>query len=250
MPENPGSAPAHMGDVYDNFAEAFAKSDALPTWRFVGRPAMEKLLKPHFGPDTTFLDFGSASGRVEKGLLIPNGVRPENITGIEISPEQVAIAQQAIPGARFMVGDITKPMVPDGSVDVVFSHMVFEHLDDDQLLAASKNAYAALKPGGTFAFVVTHPDKMTDLDGTVLTTYGHFKTSAPWGGELDNWRRSIDATRAILEKAGFVIDSLEELPFPPMTETVPEADKAAYADAYEKYRRYPAIRLAISARKA
>lgn len=236
-----------MGKVYDSFAEQFAKSDALPTWRYVGMPAMERLLAPHFAkPGAQFLDLGSASGRVEKGLLLPHGVAPEQITGIEISPDQVAIAQKAIPGAHFEVGDITNVTLPAEKFDVVFSHMVFEHLDDAQLLRTCKSAFDALKPGGEFVFVVTHPDKMTDLDGNLVTSYGEFTTSAPWGGVLHNWRRSVEQTKEILSAAGFTVDTAEDLKFPEVGTDPSAEDKAAY----EKYSKYPAIRLAVAARKA
>jgi SAM-dependent methyltransferase len=236
----------NMGDVYDAFADEFAKSDALPTWRYVGKPNMARIFEPFYGrDDVTFLDMGSASGRVIRGLLIPNGVKPENITGVEISPDQVEIAKKHIPGANFIVGDITQVKHPADSFDVVYSHMVFEHLDDAQLAAASAIAFETLKPGGTFGFVVTHPDKMTDVDGNLITHYGHFITSAPWGGELHNWRRSIDDTHAIVRDAGFEVDASEELVFPEVPEGASDDDRAAY----EKYSRYPAIRLLLIARK-
>jgi SAM-dependent methyltransferase len=236
----------NMGDVYDAFADQFAKSDALPTWRYVGKPAMESIFKPFFGNgDATFLDMGSASARVERGLLIPNGVKPENITGVEISPDQVKIAQQVVPGANFLVGDITRVELPENAFNVAFSHMVFEHLDDAQLAAASAIAFKALKPGGTFGFVVTHPDKMTDVDGNLITTYGHFQTSAPWGGVLDNWRRSVDDTLKIVREAGFEIERSEEIKFPEVPEGSSEDDR----NAYEKYSKYPFIRLLVVGKK-
>lgn len=236
----------NMGDVYDAFASEFAKSDALPTWRYVGKPAMESIFKPFYGNGSaTFLDMGSASARVERGLLIPNGVKPENITGVEISPDQVKIAKEVVPGANFIVGDITRVELPTNTFNVAFSHMVFEHLDDRQLASASAIAFKALKPGGTFGFVVTHPDKMTDVDGNLIQTYGHFQTSAPWGGVLDNWRRSVEDTLKIVRGAGFEVQESKEISFPQVPEGATDDDRAAY----EKYSRYPAIRLLVVARK-
>ncbi|MDO8566968.1 MAG: class I SAM-dependent methyltransferase [bacterium] len=242
-----------MGTVYDRFSKAFGEADQLPTWRFVGKPAMEKLLKASFGPDTRFLDMGSASARVEVGVLIPNGVSPDNITGVEISPEQVEMAKARVPEARFVVGDVTDTsLLSDqaGTFDVVFSHMVFEHLDDDQLARACTNAYRLLKSGGAFAFVVTHPDKMTDLDGNLVTTFGAFTTTAPWGGELHNWRRSVKQTLQIVRDAGFKVENTEEIGFPEDPPTnLDEGSLAVFEQGAQKYRKYPAIRLAIRATK-
>lgn len=242
-----------MGAVYDEFAKAFGEADKLPTWRFVGKPAMEKLLKSDFNPESHFLDFGSASARVEAGVLIPSGVLACNITGVEISPDQVRMAQVRIPDARFVVGNVADPSLlidESGTYDVVFSHMVFEHLDDPQLAQACENAFRLLKPGGAFAFVVTHPDKMTDVGGNLVTTYGAFETTAPWGGILHNWRRSVEDTHRIVSAAGFEIEFVESIEFPEdAPANLDDESRSEFLAASKKYRRYPAIRLAVRAIK-
>lgn len=242
-----------MGKVYDDFAKAFGEADRLPTWRYVGKPAMETLLKPYLKSGIKFLDMGSASGRVEAGVLLPHGVLPEDITGVEISPEQVEMAKIRIPGAQFVVGDISDPALlaeQSGTFDVVFSHMVFEHVDDAQFAQVNANAFRLLKNGGVFAFVVTHPDKMTNMDGSMVEGYGAFQTTAPWGGVLDNYRRSVEHTIEALRTAGFEVLSSEELPFPT---TLPEgfdpADCGDFEENSKKYSRYPAIRLSVKAVK-
>lgn len=257
MPENTTLKPKinslDMGKVYDEFADAFGKADQLPTWRFVGISAMKRILGPSLRPGVTFLDFGSASARVEAGVLLPHGVRPSDMTGVEISPDQVKMAQARIPDANFIVGDVTDPeLLKDKSntFGVVFSHMVFEHLSDDQLARACANAYRLLKPGGTFAFVVTHPDKMTHTDGSLVKTYGLFETSAPWGGGLPNWRRSVSQTVDMVQATRFKIETVEEIEFP---QEVPVGLSLADIDIFnenrQKYSRYPAIRLAVVAIK-
>ncbi len=243
----------NMGVVYDDFSKAFGEADKLPTWQFVGKPAMEKLLKAHLGPDARFLDFGSASARVEVGVLLPNGVSSSNITGVEISPEQVEMAKARVSGAHFMVGDVSdKSLLSDqsGTFDVVFSHMVFEHLDDAQLAKACANAHRLLKSGGTLAFVVTHPDKMTNLDGNLVQSYGAFITTAPWGGELHNYRRSVEQTLQTVRKAGFEVEVTEEVQFPDEPPAgLDDGNLVVFQKAAQKYRKYPAVRLAIRARK-
>ena len=237
-----------MQRKYDEFAEAFSQSDRLPTWRYVGKVAVERLLKPYLRTGVKFLDLGSGSARVEAEVLLPNGVQAEDITGVEISPEQVRLAKMRIPRAHFIVGDITKITLPPNAFDVAFSHMVFEHIDDPGLLVACKVARRSLKPNGVFIFVVTHPDKMTHLDGSLVKKYGAFETTAPWGGVLHNWRRSIDQTAEIVQTAGFKIDLTTELPFP--KEPPPGLDRGElviFEEHARKYARYPAIRLAVKA---
>ncbi len=214
---------------------------------------MTRLLEPHFSSNANFLDMGSASGRVEVGVLLPNGVNAERITGVEISPDQVEMAKARIPGAMFIVGDISDPALlseRSGSFGVVFSHMVFEHVSDEQFAQVCANAHRLLNDGGVFAFVVTHPDKMTDLNGDMVTKDGAFVTTAPLGGELHNWRRSIESTLEAVRDAGFTIESNEELPFPT---TAPEGLTPSDLEIFErhvvKYSRYPAIRFAVRAAK-
>jgi SAM-dependent methyltransferase len=233
-PKEEGGGGVDMGAVYNRDAELFAKADQLETWRHMGAKAMLELLDEYIkNPNAEFLEFGSASARVP-GLLVKNGVLPKNITGIEISSDQVEIAKQRIPEATFYAGDITTFDLQEEAYDVVFSHMVFEHLDDQQLLAASRNAYKALKPGGAFAFVVTHPRKMTTLDGNYVEDNvgdGSFDTTSPWGTTIRNYYRTKEKTIQILQEAGFVVELEEDVFFPKETEqTDPQA--------FEKYRRY------------
>jgi len=240
-----------MANVHDEFAEAFRESNKLPTWVYVGRPAMERLLAPFFarGAGTKFLDLGSASGRIETDLLLPHGVAARDITGVEISPRQVEMAKARIPGANFILGDITNVALPSDTFDVAFSHMVFEHLDDEQFLAVCKNTYVALKPGGTFAFVMTHPDRMVDIDGNLIKEYGPFTTMAPWGVELRNWRRSISQTINTIKTVGFEVELTEEIKFPEPTRDLDPKIYATQMHNYMIFKKYPAIRLSIKAIK-
>lgn len=233
----------NQADAYDEAAEAFAQqSENLPTWVHIGRPAMIAMLAPFFNrDDVTMLDLGSASGRVER-FLIDNGITPSNITGIEISPEQVGMAQRRFPEINFQVGDVSTVELPENNFDVAISHMVFEHLNDEQLLATFVNTHRALKPEGTFAFVVTHPDKITASDG--ITEKGAFVTSAPWGGELVNYFRFVPDFVAALEQAGFTNIEVSHHPIP----EVANAEGLSQQD-YEHYAPYGNVRLAIKATK-
>ncbi len=236
-----------MAKVYDRDARAFAEqSSQLITWKFIGSRALDKSLAEFYGKkDIKVLDQGSASGRVVEHL-IQNGIPPENIDAIEISPEQVKIAEAKNLGAHFRVGDLRKDALPQNTYNVVTRHMVDEHLDNEGLLEVSKNTFNSLKPGGTLVVVFTHPDKITASAG--VDKEGWFETTFPWkgpDGELEkgqNYFRTVDSYIKILEKAGFVIDSVEDWKIPP------EAEYANKAE-YEKYKSYGNVRLAVKAHK-
>jgi len=236
-----------MEETYDRDAQAFAEqSSQLMTWKFIGAPALDKNLVEFYGKkNIRVLDEGSASGRIVEHL-IEKGIPAENIDGIEISPEQVKIAQAKNLGSHFRVGDLRKDVLPLDTYDVVTRHMVDEHLDNLGLLEVSKNTLNSLKPGGTIVIVFTHPDKITASAG--IDKEGWFETTFPWkgpDGEFEkgqNYFRPVESYLKVLKEAGFVIDSVEDCKIPPEAEA---EDKAQY----EKYKKYGNVRLAVKAHK-
>ena len=155
-----------MAETYNRDAKAFAEqSSQLMTWKFIGSKALDKNMAEFYDKtDIQVLDEGSASGRVVEHL-IQHGIPAENISGIEISPEQVKIAEAKNLGAHFKVGDLRTDVLPTSTYDVVTRHMVDEHLDNQGLLEVSINTFNALKPGGILVVIFTHPDKITASSG-------------------------------------------------------------------------------------
>lgn len=236
-----------MARTYDRDAQKFAnQAPGLMTWNFIGSRALDKNLAEFYNrKNVRVLDEGSASGRIVEHL-IQNGIPAANIDGVEISPEQVKIAEAKKLGAHFRVGDLRKDALPTNTYDVVTRHMVDEHLDNEGLLEVSRNTLNALKPGGVLVVVFTHPDKITASAG--IDKEGWFETTFPWKnarGEFEkgqNYFRPVEVYIEILKKAGFVIDSIEGWKIPPEAEAV---DK----DQYKKYEKYGNVRLAVRAHK-
>ena len=236
-----------MAETYNRDAKAFAEqSSQLMTWRFIGSKALDKNMAEFYGKkDIQVLDEGSASGRVVEHL-IQNGIPAENISGVEISPEQVKMAEAKNLGAHFKVGDLRKDILPANAYDVVTRHMVDEHLDNQGLLEVSKNTFNALRPGGALIVVFTHPEKVTASSG--INKEGWFETTFPWkdpNGEFKkglNYFRPVESYIKILKEAGFLIDSVEDWKISPEAEAVNKEE-------YEKYKNYGNIRLAVKAHK-
>ena len=236
-----------MARTYDRDAQAFAEqSTQLMTWKFIGSRALDKNLAEFYGKkDIQVLDEGSASGRVVEHLIL-NGIPAENISGVEISPEQVKIAEAKNLGAHFKVGDLRKDILPTNTYDVITRHMVDEHLDNQGLLEVSRNTFNALKPGGVLVVIFTHPDKITASAG--ISKEGWFETTFPWkgpNGEFEkgqNYFRPLEIYLKILKEAGFLIDSVEDWKIPPEAEIENK-------EQYEKYKKYGNVRLAVKAHK-
>ena len=240
--------PKDMAKIYDRDAQAFAEqSSRLITWKFIGSKALDKNLAEFYGKkDIKVLDEGSASGRIVEHL-IQNGIPAENIDGIEISPEQVKIATAKNLGAHFKAGDLRKDALPENTYDVITRHTVDEHLDNQELLKVSKNTLSALKAGGALVVVFTHPDRITASSG--VDKEGWFETTFPWkgpSGEFEkgqNYFRPVESYIKILEKACFVVDSVEGW-------KIPQEAEAVNKDEYEKYKNYGNVRLAVRAHKS
>lgn len=228
---------------YDRDAQAFQnQAPRLLTWEAIGRPALVEALREVFeevDPSTAeVVDQGAASGRIVKTIMGEFGVPAAHIDAVEISPEQVALAQAdpELEGTNFMVGNIAVTD-PDNNpllgvhdkYDVATQHMVAEHLNDEQLAIAARSTLGALRPGGYYVMVFTHPDRVVHTEGDKVRDDGSYTTTFPWGGEGDNYLRTVEQNVAIIREAGFDIKGVREVPFP-----VGEETKRVNPDYYAK----------------
>jgi SAM-dependent methyltransferase len=180
-------------------------------------------------------------------MHIENGAQAINITGVEISPDQVEIAKQNIPNATFYVGDIRVFPLPSETFDVATSNMVWEFLDDEGLEAGFRNVHGSLKPGGKLVTITTHPNRYIGKHG--VTEPGWVNTKGPWNSNderFENWYRTVDRFTELAQEAGFTIAVLEE-PFLEIPEDAPDEDKAKFEESFDHFG-FPA-RLVMVAQK-
>lgn len=78
----------------------------------------------------------------------------DEVYGVDIDPEKVATASAELPNIQ--VAPAEKLPFPSGSFDVILSHEVIEHVDDDA--QALREAYRCLAPGGRL--VVFCPNRL------------------------------------------------------------------------------------------
>jgi SAM-dependent methyltransferase len=98
----------------------------------------------------TLLDFGTGWARIARCFL--RDVRAENIIGVDVSPELVAVCQANFPGPRFLCCDPMPPLpLGDASVDFVVGYSVFSHLSEAACRAWMAEFARVLKPGGMVA---------------------------------------------------------------------------------------------------
>lgn len=94
-------------------------------------------------PLDKILDIGCGTGAFS--LLF----KPENYTGIEISPKKVAYCQQKFPNYTFLQMSGTQLNFPDNCFDVILVLGVFHHIHDTHATKMLEEIKRVLKPRGT-----------------------------------------------------------------------------------------------------
>ncbi len=110
------------------------------------------------------------------------GVISPHVHGVDIDPEKVAEASQELPNIR--VAPAEDLPYPDGMFDVVLSHEVIEHVDDDrQALAEAVRVLRDPDPDGDQTggrLVVFAPNRLYPFE-----THGAY-----WRGRVSLWEHS------------------------------------------------------------
>ncbi len=94
--------------------------------------------------------------------LLRLGLRPANLTGIELLPERLAAAREVLPvGVRLIEGDASVQPIAPASADMVLQSTVFSSLLDDAFQQQLADAlWTWVRPGGGvlwYDFTVDNP---------------------------------------------------------------------------------------------
>ena len=119
---------------------------------------------------TVCLDVGCASGFIT-ATLAPLFVR---IIGVEYDEGALRDVPRPIPASTLFVrGDAMRLPVADDAVDAVICAQVYEHVPDDEQLAAE--IYRVLKPGGVVFF--SGPNKLFPIEPHYFLPFLHWLPS-------------------------------------------------------------------------
>jgi len=103
-------------------------------------------------PGQSMLDLGSGTGRNDC-LMAQKMASQGRIVGLDISDEMMSRARKRCrnyPGVIFEKQRIERPLAYEGEFDKVFISLTLHGFEDDQKMGIIRNAYQALKPGGSF----------------------------------------------------------------------------------------------------
>jgi ubiquinone/menaquinone biosynthesis C-methylase UbiE len=107
-----------------------------------------RLAAPEIAGVGDILDAGCGNGWWLRALA-EAGVKPERLYGIDIQPERIARAREAVPGAAIAVGDARNLRFPDESFAVVLQLTLLSSLGSHSAIRESLGeGMRVLAPGG------------------------------------------------------------------------------------------------------
>ncbi|HEY8492101.1 MAG TPA: methyltransferase domain-containing protein [Dehalococcoidia bacterium] len=222
--------PATVAAQWDAAAEAYDRVQAsggdVYRYRLFG-PAHVALCGEVRG--LTVLDLGCGNGYLARELA----ARGARVTGVDISPNQIAHARRreaAAPlGIHYRVMDAARTAreFPPASFDLVTACLSLQDMPDPP--AAIRGAFHVLQPGGRFVFSITHPCTDTpyrawerDESGEkVALKIARYFRRGPflyrWGSQQAGYQFATTALHATLSDwfrwvldAGFRVRAVEE----------------------------------------
>ncbi|MEH1011751.1 class I SAM-dependent methyltransferase [Micromonospora sp. CPCC 206060] len=131
------------------------------------------------------LDIGAAGGGNTR-VLRDHGWRP---VALEYSPEGAQVARER--GLNVIRADARNLPLPSDSLDLVVAFDILEHFDEDHL--ATAEMCRTLRPGGTALIAVPCDMRLWSAHDVAV---GHVR------------RYDRESLRAVVEKAGLVVDEL------------------------------------------
>ncbi len=182
-----GEAKRIVAAGYDQVAQRYAALEAegeqWPRIRWL-RELLDQI------PDgSRVLDLGCGSGVPAAAEI----AKRHSVIGVDISPTQIALARQNVPGGEFVCADAVEVDFLPESLDAVVSFYAIDHVPRHRHQALYARVHGWLRPGGRFLLSTEDADE----PGVV----------SQWL-EADMFFSMFDAqtTRRLVQEAGFVLE--------------------------------------------
>lgn len=137
---------AGVRTAYDTVAEAY--SEALPDTSFEAPLDMAMIndfcARLRAAPGRKVIDAGCGAGRLSVRLA-EAGL---DVTGVDLSPGMVRVAQRSHPGLAFEVGELTALPAADAAADGILAWYSIIHASPPELRQIVREFWRALRPGG------------------------------------------------------------------------------------------------------
>lgn len=231
-----------------NARDYTADSSSSPYHQFYEKPAMYGLIPDIKGK--TVLSLGCGAG-TDSSYLKSLGV--DKSVGIDISSEQIKLANEIHPECDFKVMDMEHLDFPDSIFDFAYSSLAIHYIED--WTTVFKEVYRVLKPNSYFLFSCGHPVKYA-MDGVNTDTdwvnkleiaknketkeyriTGDYiaRKKLPDGfgkNTITCWRKSYAEISSEIKSSGFLIEQIID-PMPT------EGMKEEFLEKYKKLNKIP-----------
>jgi SAM-dependent methyltransferase len=155
------------------------------------------LLEARVKPGSKILDLGCGCGVPVARRLAPH----YTVTGVDLSPVQIARARELVPTATFVCEDMTGLRYPEGTFGAITCLYALIHLPLAEQPALLKDVRRWLQPGGVFLATVGH-SAWTGLEKDWLGVSGG---DMWWSHEgADTYRRWLTEAGLKVEIESFV----------------------------------------------
>lgn len=144
------------GEVYDELYQRVPDHPQLleaqdPSIRARRVAAKRELVGRFLGPNTRFMEIGSGDG----AFIAAVADEVATATAVDVSEEVVAAGADAANVTTVLSDGVSIPVDP-GSIDVVFSDQLMEHLHPDDARDQLTNIATAVAPGGWYVCCTPH----------------------------------------------------------------------------------------------
>lgn len=155
------------------------------------------MLNDLLSPGSTILELGCGAGVPMTRRLVDEGFK---VTGVDISREQLALAEKYIPEAMFILGDMTELEFDDNLFDAATAFYSITHIPRTEHSNLLKLIFRTLKPGG---ILIANMGK-DDLPDTI---------ESDWLGKPMFFSHyDADTSEEMIRKAGFEIIRADDEP--------------------------------------
>jgi cyclopropane fatty-acyl-phospholipid synthase-like methyltransferase len=124
--------------VADEYAGLESAEDQWP------RLARVRAFTAHLQPGSYVLDIGCGNGLPATRELAES----HEVTGVDISPEQISRARSNVPAATFICGDARDVDLPGGRFDAILALYLIDNIPRDEYPGVFRRLHELLGPGG------------------------------------------------------------------------------------------------------
>lgn len=148
-------------------------------------------------PGAMILELGCGTEIPMTRRLIDEGFK---VTGVDISPEQLALAEKNVPEANLILGDMTTLEFDDNSCDAVTAFYSITHIPRIEHPDLITSIFKILKPGGILVANLGKDDLPDSVEDDWL------------GKPMFFSHYDADTSEAMIRKTGFEIISADDEP--------------------------------------